>query len=92
MSRMRKMRDDDRRILASVFRDHGADWTYKALAVWYGAFDHYSLASIRRWTRKRLAAYRFLREITRDYTFNAVYKAAEAVDGRERTTPVTVSA
>lgn len=82
MGLMRKVRDDDRRILAQVIRDHGSDWTYKALGVWYGVSDHEELATVKSWTRKRLGAYRFLRDIIRDYTFNAVYTAAAKILGR----------
>ena len=78
MARLRKLCDDDRSILAKVLKTHGVDWTYKALAVWYGN-DFRQVFKNCRWTRKRLAALRFLRDITRDYTFNAVYDAALAI-------------
>ncbi len=75
----RKLTTDDRKILALVFRDHSADWTYTALAVWYDACPIDELAKVTRWTRKRLAAFRFLREIVCDHTFNAIYGAAEEI-------------
>jgi hypothetical protein len=78
MTKLRKMTADDRTILAKVLKTHGAKWTYKALAVWYGNdFDQVFKGC--RWTRLRMAAFRFLRDITRDYTFGAVYGAALAI-------------
>jgi len=78
MAKLRKLNDDDRTILAKVLKTHGSDWTYTALTVWYGS-DFQQVFKGARWTRKRLAAFRFLRDITRDYTFNAVYGAALAI-------------
>lgn len=75
----RKLTRNDSKILAQVIKDHGADWTYKALAVWYGIVPHDELAKVKRWTRRRLGAYRFLREIMDDYTFNAIYNAADEI-------------
>jgi hypothetical protein len=77
--RRRKLTADGRRILALVFKDCGADWTYKALAVWYGnPFEE--LANVKPWPKKSLAAFYFLRDITREYTFKAVYDAALEIE------------
>lgn len=88
MHRMRKMRESDRKILRQVFKDHGADWVYKALAVWYipDEVPFEELAKVKRWSKKRMAAFRFLRDIIGDYTFKAIYDAAEEIK-----TPVTVA-
>lgn len=72
----RKLTDDDRTILARVFQDHGSDWTYKALAV---TFRVGPFTDLKRWTKKRLAAFMFLGGIAQDYTFKAIYKAAEVI-------------
>jgi hypothetical protein len=79
---MRKVRESDRKLLAQVFQDHGADWTYKALAVWYAPREvpFRELAKVKRWTDRRLAAFRFLRELIGDYTPNAIYGAAEGIE------------
>ena len=75
MNRRRKLTPDDRKLLALVFKDHGARWTYKALSVGYGKPFTEAFKG-QRWTSKRQAAFRFLRGITRDSTFNAIYDAA----------------
>lgn len=79
--RKRLMTDSDRKLLRKCFRLNGPLWTYGVLAVWYGASEFDSIAKIKRWTDQRTAAFRFLRELTREYTFNAVYAAAEELDG-----------
>ncbi len=81
--RKRRMNDEDRKLLRKCFRLNGPLWTYRVLAAWYGAveFDAEAIGKIKRWNNQRLAALRFLRDLTRDYTFNAVYAVAEEVDG-----------
>jgi hypothetical protein len=91
----RKLTPDDRKILTKVFKENGADWTYKALAVWYAVMPLDELTKVKRWTTRRLAAFRFLRELIEDYTFNAIYNAADEIAkpdalvecGAETTTP-----
>lgn len=75
----RKLSPNDRKLLAQVFKDCGADWTYKALAVWYGATSIDELQKVEQYPKKALAALRFLREIIEDYTFNAIYNAADEI-------------
>lgn len=79
--RKRQMTASDRKLLRKCFRTNGSLWTYRVLAVWYGAMDFDSIGKVKRWTNQRLAALRFLRELTVEYTFNAVYNAAEEMDG-----------
>ena len=76
--KLRKLTPDDRDILAQVFKDQGRAWTYKALAVWFGAIPYKALNRFR-WNDKRLAAFRFLRAIIEDYSFDAIYSAANAI-------------
>jgi hypothetical protein len=76
--RLRKLSTDDHAILARVFKDQGRGWTYKALAVWFGAIPYKALNRFR-WNDNRLAAFRFLRAIIEDYSFNAIYSAANAI-------------
>jgi hypothetical protein len=80
-ARRRKMTEDDRKILAQVFKDFGCRWVYKALAARYcdppEAVCRWTARV--RWTDKKLAAWRFLSEITAVYTFTAVYVAAESI-------------
>ena len=76
--KLRKLSTDDREILARVFKDQGRGWTYKALAVWFNATPYKALNRFK-WNDKRLAAFRFLRAIIEDYSFNAIYSAASAI-------------
>ena len=75
--RMRKVRNDDVRLLRKAFRRNPEDWVYKAMARACGAWPN-ALDGIR-WSRQRLAAFKFFVELFRDYTFNAVYNAAEEI-------------
>lgn len=72
----RKLTPEDRSILVRVFKHHGREWTYKALAV---TFRVMPLGDLKRWTNKRLAAFMFLGGIARDYSFKAIYKEAEVI-------------
>ena len=77
MARKRKMTTEDRTILAQVFKSHGRFWTYRALASWFIGEGIKDIPG--RWTGKRLAAFRFLRELIDVYTFNAIYAAAKSI-------------
>jgi hypothetical protein len=68
------MSESDRSIFAQVIKDHRPLRVGQWLAVIYQAVDPKEL-SIR--SRKQLAAFLFLFEIARDYTFKAVYRAFE---------------
>ena len=80
-ARRRKLTEDDRKIFAQVFKDLGCRWVYKALAVRYchppEAISRWTARV--RWTDQKLAAWRFLCEITAAYTFKAVYTVAESI-------------
>jgi hypothetical protein len=76
--KLRKLTPDDREILARVFKDQGRNWTYKALAVWFGGIPNKALNRFK-WNDGRLAALRFLRAIIEDYSFDAIYSAANAI-------------
>lgn len=72
MGRRRKMSKSDLSIFAQVIKDHRPLKAGQWLAVIYQVSDWTEL-KIR--SSKQLAAFQFLVEIARDYTFNAVYRA-----------------
>jgi hypothetical protein len=76
--KLRKLSTEDRDIFARVFKDQGRAWTYKALAVWFNAIPYKALNRFK-WNDDRLAALRFLRAIIEDYSFDAIYSAANAI-------------
>jgi hypothetical protein len=80
-ARKRKLRDADRETLRQVFKEHGAEWTYKALALWFGNMLMSDFEKKHPWTPKREAASEFLMELEYKCTLPAVYQAAVTVDG-----------